>query len=133
MIDFNKLTEEEFDNLNEKYLKELVKNDGYNVVYIKNPPENTQFVIVEKLGPYIKYIKNPCEKAQLAVVRKSGYLISYLANPSEKVQIEAINNIKYNDSDYKVCYHNKFVIKHITNKKALELYEKLKKAHSIIK
>jgi hypothetical protein len=54
------------------------------------------------------------------------FFIFNIKNPSEELQIEFVRNLKNS-------HYNRFVYDYIKSEKALELYKKLKKVHSIIK
>jgi hypothetical protein len=63
----------------------------------------------------------------MAAVKNNGYVIGRIKNPTERVQLEAAKGFNFSN----VVMHN-FIYK-ITSKEALELYEKRKKVHKIIK
>lgn len=71
----------------------LLKIDGHNIHYFKNPTEEEQKIAVYN-NPYsIQYIENPSEEVKLAAVKNNGSLIRYIENPSEELQRIAIDKI----------------------------------------
>jgi intein-encoded DNA endonuclease-like protein len=81
---------------------------------------------------YYNSINNPSEKAKLAIFKLNPNNISGIKKPSSLMQIEYIEylfakNFKIDKCDDIISQ------KFITCPKALKLYEKLKKVHSIIK
>ena len=78
------------ENPSEQVQLEAVKQNGWNIEFIKNPSEEMQLIAVRSNGMVIQYIKNPSEEMQLIAVRKTGHAIGYIKNPSEKIQLEAV-------------------------------------------
>jgi hypothetical protein len=106
---------------------EIAKLDRSSVVEIIS--EESQMSIVKNNPTDIHYIKNTTEKVQLEVIKIDSSYMYFIKKPFESVQIEAVKNL-----DYKYIKDNAiYVKKYITSQKALELYEKLKNAHKIIK
>lgn len=89
----------------------MVKADGYDIRWIKNPSEEIQMIAVKQDESNFLYIKNPSKKvqiyafatfgnidpnaatleeAQLAAVKQNSIVIKYMKNPSEAVQLAAI-------------------------------------------
>lgn len=111
---------EEIDD-NEEYKLFIVKNNGTNIKYIKNPSKNVQIEAVKDTVFAIKYIENLHEDVALMCVKSSwnalelikepsdnvieeaiktkGWAIKYITNPSEKLQLIAVGKdydaIKY--------------------------------------
>jgi len=56
---------------------EAVKQNGYNIRYIRNPDKDVQLAAVEQNGINIRFIHNPDKDAQLAAVKQDGYNIVY--------------------------------------------------------
>jgi hypothetical protein len=52
-----------------------------------NKTEAVQLATVKQNGYEIQYIKNPSEAVQMAAVKQHGYVIRYIKNPSEAVQL----------------------------------------------
>ena len=114
-----------YDKLSEKEKLELVKEDWFNIRFIKDQSEAVQLAAVKQSGEameYIKdpseavqlvaiknnigdafyYIKNPSEEIQLVAVKKHGCNIKYIKDPSEAVQLAAARSLKKVDIDYEI-------------------------------
>ena len=82
------------ESMSEEEKLEVVKKEGFNIQYIKNPSEKIQLEAVRQFGDNIQYniqyIENPTEKVQLKAVKQDSFSIQYIKNPSEKVQLEAV-------------------------------------------
>jgi oligoribonuclease NrnB/cAMP/cGMP phosphodiesterase (DHH superfamily) len=101
-------------------------------MFINKLEEKEQIKLINKHSSYyIKLIKNPSENVKLAAVKDYGYNIKYIKAPSEKVQIMAVKNFKY--SKHWADFTNNIVEYNISSPKAIELYNKFNKVHSIIK
>ena len=75
-----------------------------------------QIELVKENGYNIKYIKNPCLEAQLEAVKEDIRSIQYIKNPCLKVQIESINNCY-------IKWGLNYIKDYITNQEALEYWE----------
>ena len=64
----------------------LIKDNVYNIQYIKNPSVELELESVKQDYWMIKYISQPSEQVQLEVVKRNGYVIQYIKNPLEKIQ-----------------------------------------------
>jgi hypothetical protein len=77
----------------------VVKRDGRNIRYIKNPSEESQLEAVRQNANNIKFIKNPTEEVLLTMVRRNGHNIHLIEDPSPAVQLAAaindLNSIRY--------------------------------------
>lgn len=71
---------------------ELVREDGDNIKYIKNPSPDLMFEAVASKPYAIMYIKDPDEATQLMAVRKKPSAIVYIKYPTQKV-IDVSNGI----------------------------------------
>lgn len=87
---------EDFLNIvDESTQKALIKEDPYEIRYIKNPSEEVQLIAVKGYGQAIEDIKDPSEIVQLEAVKKYSFAINYIKNPSELVQLESIKEDIY--------------------------------------
>lgn len=90
-----------------------VSQDGFLIIYIKDPSEEIKLAAVRQTGHAIqnikdpsisiqleavnqncyaiKHIKTPSRKVQLSAVRKNPWAIQFIKNPSEEVQLIAVN------------------------------------------
>src|SRR6056297_68833 len=100
----------------EEFQLEKVKQDGYNIRYIRIQSEKNCLESVKQNGNSIQYINNPSEKICLEVMKKNGRCIKYINNPSERVCLEALHNCKMIDLDK--------IIKYIDIEKYPDVYEK---------
>ena len=76
---------------------EKVKDNGYAIMYIKNPSMEDQLAAVRGNGWAIMHIKNPSMEVQLAAVRENWCAIRHIKNPSEEIQLIAALSKDYND------------------------------------
>jgi len=72
----------------------IVRRNGSDIVYIKEPTEKVKLEAV-KNSPYaIEYIENPSEQVQLEAVKQNGFIIRRIykmgIEPSEQVQLGAV-------------------------------------------
>ena len=74
---------------------EAIKQNGNNIMYIRNPSEKVQLEAVKQNGNIIQYINNPSDNVKLEAVKQNGYAIKYIRNPSENIKFEASKTIKY--------------------------------------
>lgn len=80
----------------------ILKNDGYDIKYIKNPTEEMKLTAVKE-DPYaIKYIDNPSEEVQILAVMEEESVIRYIKKPTDKVK-ELARKIE-EQNDYKKKY-----------------------------
>jgi hypothetical protein len=77
-----------FDPDNEEHCLNAVKQNGYNIRYIKNPSEEVQLEAVKDHAIY--FIKNPSEEVQLEAIKENGSNIYFIKNPSEEIQLAAV-------------------------------------------
>ena len=104
--DYKNINLEELITKNSKYFKVLissnidindnlkvlaVKNNAYNIQYIKNPSEQVQLEAVSVTNDIIKLIENPTEQVKNISVKRNSYNIRFIKNPSEKLQIDAVS------------------------------------------
>lgn len=76
----------DINSLSEKEKIKLVKEDGWNIRFIKNPSEKLQLIAIKPASYNIQFIKNPTEKVQLLAVKKEDSAIKLIENPTEKVK-----------------------------------------------
>lgn len=109
-----------------------VKNNAYNIQFIKNPSEAVQLQAVMKNDLAIKHIDNQFESVKLFCANNI-FCMPYIKDPSEEVQLKAIRNCKfYNEERY--AENLDYIVKyHITSIKAKELYKKMVKVKNVIK
>lgn len=103
---------EELDNVDEEFNLFIVKNNGNNIKYIKNPSKEVQKQAVSNTPLCIKYIedvdmevgimcvkslwnsleliKKPSKEIIEEAIRTKGWAIQYVKNPSEQLQLLAV-------------------------------------------
>ncbi len=78
-----------FSNLQLEYINlplQQVKQNGNQLIFIKNPSEQIQFQQVGENGYQIQFIDDPSEKLQLQQIKSNFYSIKHIKTPTEKVQ-----------------------------------------------
>jgi hypothetical protein len=99
LIKGNRYTIEDFKNagfdFTDDLFMELIKEDGYKVLYVENPTDEMKLQAVKSNGATIEFIKNPSEELQLEAVKQYGLAIRYIENPSLEVQLEAVRKSAY--------------------------------------
>ena len=90
-----------------KQLK-IVKQDGYNIQFIRNPSEDVQLAAVSHYRPAIRYLESPSETVQLAAVQNHGGAIYYILAkgivPSIVVQRAAVLENPVSALKYMIYY-----------------------------
>lgn len=86
-----------------------VKQDAFNIRFIKNPTEKVQLEAVNENVKVARFIDNPTEKVQLVVINEHSFAIQCIKNPSEKIQLKALEN-------YWTKYFYEVIIKDLPNK-----------------
>ena len=80
-----------------------IKENGYNIRFIRNPDKEVQLASVRKNLYSIKHIRNPDKEVQLEAVRQDGDSIQYIHSPDKEVQMEAIKQSDYNIGVILLC------------------------------
>jgi hypothetical protein len=70
--------------------KNMVKQNGLAIQYIKNPSLEVQKFAVKQDWWAIQYIHNPSIEIQEFAVKQNGYAIEYIKNPSIEIQEFAV-------------------------------------------
>ena len=90
------LYEKHANKLSEKYQIELVRYNGFNLRFLKNPSLKVQLAAVSINSGAIGGIKNPCRELQLkAVLGYSGW-IQFIDNPLLEVMILSVRDNPHN-------------------------------------
>ena len=69
---------------------EAIKENGFEIQYVKNPDEELQLMAIEENYFSIRCIPNPTEKVQLKAIENGYWVVKYIAKPCQKV-IDAVN------------------------------------------
>ncbi len=72
-------------------LKSKLEIYPHYIQYIKNPPEELQYIAVNSRATSIQYIQNPSEELQYIAVNNDAYSVNYIKRPSEKTQLIAVS------------------------------------------
>ena len=70
---------QDYNNMTEAELIEIVTRNCYAITHIKNQPEPAQLIVVREDGSLIKYLENPTELVQIAAIKQCLDAIYYIA------------------------------------------------------
>jgi len=97
----------------------VVKNNVDNITLIHNPSEAVKLYCAENHSDNFKWsmFKNPSERIQTAIVTHNPWLIKDLRNPSEAVQLAALNAsaLDFDELSIDTDEHGKTVMDYIQN------------------
>ena len=72
---------------------EMVKQNGFDLKYVKNQTETVCLEAVKQNGYALQYVKNQTEEICLAAVIQDGWALDYVINQTERVCLEALKQV----------------------------------------
>jgi hypothetical protein len=93
MLSSNGLHLDSFPNATDEEIIIALKNDKFSGLYVKNPSENVQRVMVELNGLEIQRIDNPSKEVQMLAVEQNPVAIKFIQDPCPEAK-EIAKNIQ---------------------------------------